>query len=76
MIESVVLLYGAVFVAGALLALYVVRCLHRIRLDVSRMRELMERAAHVDPAQRDGKPEPVILPSPTSTEIDRDTPRM
>jgi hypothetical protein len=38
---GVVLFYAALVVAG----IYVVKCLHRIRLDVSRMRELMERDA-------------------------------
>lgn len=36
---------GIFWLAAVLLALYAVRCLHRIRLDVARIRELMEREA-------------------------------
>lgn len=74
MLEAVAL-YGVIFLAGVLLALYVVRRLHRIRLDVARMRELMERDARGHTTQRNGEAEPVIVASPTSTEIDRDTPK-
>ena len=42
LVVGIVLFYAALVVAG----IYVVKCLHRIRLDVSRMRELMERGAH------------------------------
>ncbi len=41
-VVGIVLFYAALVVAG----IYVVKCLHRIRLDVSRMRELMERDGH------------------------------
>ncbi len=53
LVVGVVLFYAALVLAG----IYVVKCLHRIRLDVSRMRELMEREAHAParaPASADG----------------------
>ena len=53
------------YVALAVVLVYVIRSLHRIQLELSRMRELMDRDTQ----------EHVSIPTLTSDPIDRDTPR-
>ena len=64
MISSALVLLLLLFV-GAILGLYVVRCLHRIRLDISRIRELMER----DSGRGGGVTPPVLDPTPPGRDV-------